>query len=101
MMTHPLPITSKLPVKKLVAKQLPTHTHMHTHTHTCTYTFAHTHTHTQWHMHTCTHTYTLNEQSRALPAYLVLDCYSQIHEQGVGRPEASISHSRWSDQSDL
>ena len=34
MMTHPLPIASKLPIKTLVAKQLPTNTHAHTHTHT-------------------------------------------------------------------
>ena len=35
MMTDPLPVTGKLPIKTLVARQLPTHTHTHTHTHTC------------------------------------------------------------------
>ena len=29
MMTHPFPIASKLPIKTLVARQLPTNTHMH------------------------------------------------------------------------
>ena len=39
MMTHPLPIAGKLPIKTLVARQLPTNAHtciVHTHTHTCT-----------------------------------------------------------------
>ena len=30
MMTHPLPIAGKLPIKTLVARQLPTHTYTHT-----------------------------------------------------------------------
>ena len=34
MMTQPLPIAGKLPIKTLVARQLPTNTHTHTHTHT-------------------------------------------------------------------
>ena len=40
MMTHPLPIADKLPIKTSVARQLPTYTH------TCTHTHTHTHTHT-------------------------------------------------------
>ena len=40
MMTHPLLVAGKLPIKTLVAKQLPTNTHIHTHTHT----YKHTHT---------------------------------------------------------
>ena len=43
MMTHPLLVVSKLPIKTLVARQLLTNAHMYTHTHT------HTHTHTQTH----------------------------------------------------
>ena len=39
MMTHPLPVGSKLPIKTLVVRQLPTNTHTHTHTYT------HTHAH--------------------------------------------------------
>ena len=38
MMTHPLPIAGKLPIKTLVARQLPTNTCTHTHTHTHTHT---------------------------------------------------------------
>ena len=30
MMTHPLPIAGKLPIKTMVARQLPTNTHLHT-----------------------------------------------------------------------
>ena len=45
MMTHPHPIASKLPIKTLVARQLPTNT--------CTYT--HVHIHTRIHIHTYTH----------------------------------------------
>ena len=38
MMTQPLPIACKLPIKTLVAKQLPTHTYIvYTHTYTHTY----------------------------------------------------------------
>ena len=63
MMTHPLPVASKLSVKTLVAKQLPTnthtYTHMYTHTHTHTHVHnVHTHTHTLTHSHTHTHTHT-------------------------------------------
>ena len=32
MMTHPLPIAGKLPIKTLVTKQLPTNTHVHVYT---------------------------------------------------------------------
>ena len=32
MMTQPLPIAGKLPIKTLVAEQLPTNTHTHVHT---------------------------------------------------------------------
>ena len=46
MMTHPLLIASKLPIKTLVAKQLPINTHTHTHTHTHAHTHTNTHTHT-------------------------------------------------------
>ena len=58
MMTHPLPIASKLPIKTLVARQLPTNTHTHT-----AWVHAYTHTHMAW-VHTYTHnilcTYTHN-----------------------------------------
>ena len=37
-MTHPLLVAGKLPIKTLVTKQLPTNTHTHTHTHTYTLT---------------------------------------------------------------
>ena len=66
-MTHPLPVAGKLPIKTLVARQLPTsintHTHIHmcSHSHTCSHTHMHvlvgTHTHTYIHAHTRTHTY--------------------------------------------
>ena len=64
MMTYPLPEACKLPIKTLVARQLPTslHTHTHTHTHTyahtytLTHTLTHTHTIAYTHIHTITHT---------------------------------------------
>ena len=55
MMTHPLPIAGKLPIKSLVARQLPTHTSAYTNTHTRAHTNVHTHTHTHIHMHTYTY----------------------------------------------
>ena len=44
MMTQPLPITGKKPIKTLVARQLPTNTCTLTHT----LTHTHTHTLTEW-----------------------------------------------------
>ena len=38
MMTQPLPIAGKLPIKTLVAKQLPTNAHTHVHVHVHVYT---------------------------------------------------------------
>ena len=44
MMNQPFSIAGKLPIKTLVAKQLPTniHTYTHIHTHTHTHVFTHT-----------------------------------------------------------
>ena len=60
-MTHPLPVAGKLPIKTLVARQLPTsintHTHTYTHTHTHIYVLTLTHVLTCIHAHTRTHTY--------------------------------------------
>ena len=53
MMTYPLPIAGKLPIKTLVARQLPTHTHTHTHT------LSHTNTHINSDVHRCALDYTM------------------------------------------
>ena len=75
MMTQPLPIAGKLPIKTLVAKQLPTHHaqtlnirtytlpyirtqhHAYTDTHKHTHTVAHKYMHTYIHVYTYIHTY--------------------------------------------
>ena len=46
MMTHPLPVAGKVPVKTLVARQLSTTSIIYTQTHTHTYMYTLTHTYT-------------------------------------------------------
>ena len=54
-MTHPLPEACKLPIKTLVARQLPTNTHTQTHTHSRIHTYTIPLTYTCMHTHSsCT-----------------------------------------------
>ena len=88
MMMNPLRVAGNLPIKMLVARQLPTNTH--TQAHACTYTRTHTHLHTYTHAHAYTHIHTHAHTNEVLipPGTCAKACmYS--HKISVG---SKISH---------